>query len=244
MISHLYNSYGFITALEIMQNEKQTDKPYNPSEAMETYFDQIEDTVKFAEAGNSPFTNTQIVTKAFIQMFATGLYKDEYRAWNQLLVPARTCQAFKTIFLAANKEVREMQALAGNIIFSNNVTQGLFEQTARPLSTIVKTIATYQEAVANVATNTASIATQLQDTINAMNNIRARLNEIKSNAHNANGNSGCICTLGGGSINQLYCNTHGRTRCPDHTRKTCRNKAEGHVSTTTLHNRQSGSSRS
>ena len=58
MIAHLYNSYGLITALDIIENEKRMDKPYDPSEAIETYFDQVEDTVEFAEAGNSPFSDT------------------------------------------------------------------------------------------------------------------------------------------------------------------------------------------
>ena len=90
MIAHLYNNYGMITALDIIENEKRMDKPYNPSEAIETYFEQVEDAVEFAEASNSPFTSTQIVTKAFIQIFASGLYKDECRRWNQLLVPVCT----------------------------------------------------------------------------------------------------------------------------------------------------------
>ena len=73
MISHIYDSYGLITALDIIENEKRMDKPYDPSEAIETYFDQVGDAVEFAEVGNCPFTHTQIVTKAFIQMFPTGL---------------------------------------------------------------------------------------------------------------------------------------------------------------------------
>ena len=90
--------------------------------------------------------------------------------------------------------------LAGNTGFSNNITQDLFEKTARTLFTIVKSTATDQEAVDNVATNTAGIATHLQDTINAMKNIRARLDAIELSARNenCNGNAGCTRTQGGG----------------------------------------------
>ena len=99
MIAHSYNSYCLITALDLIENKKIMDKIlYDTSEAIETYFDQVEDAVEFAEASNSPFTNTQIVNKAFVQMVATGLNKDECRAWNPLLVPSRTWPAFKTIF--------------------------------------------------------------------------------------------------------------------------------------------------
>ena len=88
MIAHLYNRYGLIISLDIIENEKRMDNPYDPPEAIETYLNQVEDSAELAEASNSPFTNIQIVNKAFIQMFATGLYKYECRAWNQLLVPA------------------------------------------------------------------------------------------------------------------------------------------------------------
>ena len=193
-----------ITALDIIENETRMDKLYNPSEAMETYFDQVEDAIEFTEAGNSLFTNTQIITKAFIRTFATRLYRDEFRAWNQLLVPARTWEAFKTIFLTANREIREMQALAGNTGYSKNVTQDLFEQTARALFSIVEFTATDQEVVDNVAAITASMETQLQDCINGMNNIRAYLDAINLSACNGNGNAGCTCTPGGGNNDQSY----------------------------------------
>ena len=69
MITHLYNDYGIITAIDIMENEKRMDTPYDLSVAIESYLDQIEDTVGFTEASNSPFSTTQISIKAFVQMF-------------------------------------------------------------------------------------------------------------------------------------------------------------------------------
>ena len=58
MIAHRHNNYGIITALGIVENEKKMDKPYDPSNAIDSYFDQGEDAVEFAEAGYSPFTTT------------------------------------------------------------------------------------------------------------------------------------------------------------------------------------------
>ena len=66
MITHLYTNYGIITAVDIMENEKRMDAPYDPSIAIESYCDQIEDAIEFAEAGKSPLTTSQITTKAFI----------------------------------------------------------------------------------------------------------------------------------------------------------------------------------
>ena len=53
-ITRLYTNFGIITAVDIMENKKRMDTPYDPSIAIESYFDQIESAVEFAEAGNSP----------------------------------------------------------------------------------------------------------------------------------------------------------------------------------------------
>ena len=261
MITHLYDSYGLITALDIIENEKRMDKPYDQSEAIEIYFDQVEDAVEFAEAGNSPFTNTQIVTKAFIQMFATGLYKDECRAWNQLLVPARVWPAFKAIFLAANKEIREMQALTGSVGTAGNVTQDLMEQTSQALSAIATSTATQAEDVANVVVSTTNVEEQLQLTMHQMNGLNVRLTAVENfnswstgtgagrGNHRGRGQPGRGASggrgrgRGGGNNDESYCHTHGRTRRPDHTSPTCLNPTEGHISTATLHNREGGGNR-
>ena len=251
MIAHLYNSYGIITALDIVENEKRMDKPYDPSEAIEIYFDQVEDAVEFAEAGHSPFTTTQIVTKAFIQMFATGLYKDECRDWNKLQVPARTWPVFKAIFLAANKEIREMQALTGNNGYSNNVTQDLFEQTAGALTRIVDANATDREEVANLVINNGITQQQVTAITTTLAALTARLTAIEVNNGNGNNNNnggGGNNTRrnrgnGGGNTDESYCHTHGRTRRPDHTSATCQHPREGHQLTATLSDRQGGSNR-
>ena len=90
MVTHLYTNYEMISAVEIMEVEKRIENPYDPSIAIEAYFEQTESAVEFAEAGNCGFTNTQITTKALINIFSTGLYKDECRAWNRLIPLSRT----------------------------------------------------------------------------------------------------------------------------------------------------------
>ena len=45
MIVHLHDNYGSITTVKFIKNEKRTDKPFDPSDAIETYFDQIEDVI-------------------------------------------------------------------------------------------------------------------------------------------------------------------------------------------------------
>ena len=134
MISHLYVNYGTITTVDLIENEQRMDLPFDQSGAIETYFDQIEDAVKFAEAGASPFTMVQITTKAFIQMFSTGLFKDECKAWNRLPPVSRDWATFKLIFTAAARELREMQAMTGTAGYANSFTSDLMTQTSDEIS--------------------------------------------------------------------------------------------------------------
>ena len=105
MISHLYVNYGTITAVDLIENERRMDLPFDQSGAIEKYFNQIKDAVEFAESGASPFTMVQITTKAFIQMFSTGLFKDECKAWNRLPPVLHDWATFKLIFTAAAREL-------------------------------------------------------------------------------------------------------------------------------------------
>ena len=136
MIYHLYVNYGTITAIDLIENERRMDTPFDQSSAIETYFDQIEDAAKLAEAGASPFTMVQITTKAFIQMFTTGLFKDKYKAWNRLPPVARDWATFKLIFTAAARELQEMQAMSGTAGYANSVTANLMTQTSEALTTL------------------------------------------------------------------------------------------------------------
>ena len=106
MITHIYKNYGTITNVDFIENKRRMDTPFDQSGAIKTYFNQIEDTVEFMEAGASPFTMVQITTKAFIQMFTTGLFKDECKAWNRLPSVIREWATFKLIFTAAARELR------------------------------------------------------------------------------------------------------------------------------------------
>ena len=246
MITHLYLNYGVISAIDIMENEKRMDMVYDASVAIEAYFEQIESAVEFAEAGNCAFTTTQITTKTFIQMFATGLFKDECKAWNYLVPLSHTWPTFKLIFTTAARKLREMQVLTGNTGYANNVeqTQELMKQTANALSTLAQAQIEDRESVANVLTTTNNLAAKLAADLARPTLISNCLTAIKTGQqvdsgqantggrqHNHNNNAG----------NKSYCHTHGCTRRNDHTSASCNHPAEGHIATATLGNRQGGS---
>ena len=191
MITHLYDHHGIISAVDIMKNKRKMDTPYDPSTDIESYFEQIEDAVEFAAAGSSPFPTTQIVTKAFIQMFSTGLYKDEYKAWNRLPNVSRDWVTFKLILTAEAREIREMQTLSGNTGYVNSVQQDIMDQTALVLTNLANSTAEDRVTISNVATANNILTQQLARTTEALALMQTRLNTIETqlgiNADNDNG---------------------------------------------------------
>ena len=79
MITHLHGHYGIISVVDIMENEKKIDVLYDPSTDIESYFEKTEDAVEFSAGGDSPFSTTQIVTKAFIQIIRPSYIKTNAR---------------------------------------------------------------------------------------------------------------------------------------------------------------------
>ena len=152
MIAHMYTNYGIITVADIMKNEKHINAPYHPSIEIESDLNQVEDAIEFAEAGNSPFSTTQITTKAFIQFFSTGLFRDEYKAWNHLVTPSRTWAMFDLIFTEVARDLREIYALTYNTGYVNKVAQELMDQTTLAFITLDTATAEDMQTVANVTT--------------------------------------------------------------------------------------------
>ena len=114
----------------------------------------------------------QITTKAFIQMFTTGLFKYECKEWNRLPPVARDWATFKLIFAAAARGLREMQAMSGTAGYTNSVTADLMTQTSEALTTLAQTSAHDRISVANAATNNTTIVEQLAKALSALATIK------------------------------------------------------------------------
>ena len=257
MISNLYVNYGTITAVDLIENERRMDTPFDQSGAIETYIDQTEDAVEFTEAGASPFTMVQITTKAFIQMFTTGLFKDECKARNRLPTVARYWATFKLIFTAAARELQEMQAMSGTAGYANSVTADLMTQKSEAFTNLAQASAQDRIAVTNVATNNTTILEQLAKALAALATIQTqvsllegRLGGANSSGNSGNNNGGNVGANGANrnprrnnrnQDNKSYCHTHGCTHRDDHTSATCNHPADGHVTTATIGDKKGSS---
>ena len=64
ILQHLLTSYGNITAIDLDKNMEAMKAPWDPSQPFEVLIDQIEEAVTYADAGNQPFTDQQILNTA------------------------------------------------------------------------------------------------------------------------------------------------------------------------------------
>ena len=97
LLTHLYNNYGQISAMDLDKNERRIKTKYNPNEPIDKLFKQIEMADEYAKTGKSPFTAKQIVNNAFLRVFATGVYEDECKNGNQDLMQLKLGHISKLI---------------------------------------------------------------------------------------------------------------------------------------------------
>jgi hypothetical protein len=81
LLTHLLTFYAMIAPTELTQNYERLNTPYDPSQPIETLFQQIQDARAFADAGGQPNGNAMIINVAFRLVFNTGLFPNACRAW-------------------------------------------------------------------------------------------------------------------------------------------------------------------
>ena len=95
ILQHLMTSYGNITAIDLEENTKTTKTPWDPTQPFEVVIDQIEEAITYADAGNQPFTDQQVLNTAFMLVFQTGLFFDDCKTWNAKNDAEKTWANFK-----------------------------------------------------------------------------------------------------------------------------------------------------
>ena len=112
MLQHLYDSYGDLTPKELEDNDEHMRVTYDATEPIEILYNQIEQAVDIAEAGQHPYTNAQILTRAYTLIFQTGLMDDACSNWDDKPATQKTWAEFKVHFAKAHKKLRQQQSTA------------------------------------------------------------------------------------------------------------------------------------
>lgn len=243
MLQHLYDTYGDLTPTELEDNDTRMRAPYDPTEPIETLYNQLEQAVDIAEAGSLPYTQAQILTRAYNLILQTGLFDDACSAWIDKTASIKTWTNFKVHFARAHKKLRQQQATTNRAgMHSANAVLSSIQHDAT-------------NAIQELTNATIADRNHITELVNANYTVQADIKLLNENMKLLQAQIATILattiptTNGGGSRRNRdpnspwYCWTHGRTYSDKHTSATCRNRKEGHQATSTLQNKMGGSSK-
>jgi hypothetical protein len=146
--THLLTYYAMIAPTELTQNYERLNTPYDPTQPIETLFQQIQDAREFAIAGGQSYGAAMIVNVAYTIVFNTGVFPYACRAWQSRSIEGKTWEQFKIDFATAHRE----------FCLTNHTTQHSGFHSANMMiehgreETIQDTV----DAIAQLATETAS----------------------------------------------------------------------------------------
>jgi hypothetical protein len=126
-------------------------QPYNPNEAIETLFHQIEESIDVADAAGAPYTPSQIVAISYNLIFGTGMFPEACHEWRRRVTNTRTWHSFKADFAAAHQDYRDSQLTSRQSGYHQSSNNAATESDGTAFD-IQGTV----DAIANLATATAS----------------------------------------------------------------------------------------
>ena len=233
ILTHLYDNYGVITAVDIEDNDTRIREPYNPTFPIETLFHRIELAVEYATAGKRLYQDAQVVSRVYLLVLKTCLYPEVCRDWDKNLLQDKTWTLFKRYFTAVYRDLRLMQTTSKQAGFGSehgmnmrqddhhhedeNIDEA--QDIANIITDLAQSVSEDKKSINSAFTTMTTTIKALQDKIEAMENGSSR----KRNNNN-----------------KSYCWTHGRTRNNNHASPACNNKQTGHHDAATLSARKGG----
>jgi hypothetical protein len=120
--------------------------PINFQDPIETFFKQIEDGVRYANAGMQPFMEEQYVNIVFLLISNTGAIPDACRDWQRRTPVDQTWADLRREFAQAQREQRIISSTASGAGYHTANVAEHYEPTPMPANTVFVT------AMANLAT--------------------------------------------------------------------------------------------
>jgi hypothetical protein len=247
MLTHLYTTYGRLSPADLQANDAKMKTNYDPSQPIEAFIDQIEDSVALADAASAPYTQAQILAIAYNLIFSTGIFPEACREWRRRPRLEQTWTNFKVEFALAHQEFRDSQITAGQAGYqSANNAYEIHQETALAIANLATATASDRSTVASLTSTNSSLSTELTEATAKLNAATQEISTLKVQIASLQTNRQ---TEGGGrdrpryAPNSNYCWTHGYKVNNRHTSSTCTNKREGHKDEATRADNMGGSQR-
>jgi hypothetical protein len=182
MRSHLFLTYGNITAVDLENNFEQMRKAWDPQQPVETLFKKIQDCDDFSEAGGVRIGHPRQINVGYAKMFATGNFMSSCRIWNEKETADKMWANFKVHFTAAHRRHKQMQggsaANSGYHAANSVVVQTEYqmaESTIGALDNLETSTATDRGVVATLTEANSRLAKQFEDRSNELKYIKELL---------------------------------------------------------------------
>ena len=180
IIQYLFTNHGKISPTQLQDREsKITQLIYDPTLPLDSIFKPIEDLMDYATAAGIPYSNTQVITFAYVLILKTGKFGTYITDWNRRPTNNKTWANFKLFFRNAHKELRETTDLTvqethfhANLI--QDIVQGLKEELSQ--------VSTQQHdpvQLSNIYANQAS-ETSPQNTMGDVESLHGEINSLKT----------------------------------------------------------------
>jgi hypothetical protein len=231
ILAHLYTNYAKITTADLEANDRAMKQPCDVNQPIEVMYQQIEDAIEFAAAGQTPYSPEQVLSIAYQLVFRTGIFADDCKIWKRKATAYKTWPQFKLDFAMAYQDYNEgletsprASGFQAEIRNKQHETIEAIANLATATAEDRKTVANLTETNATLTKDLAAANGKLISTLTLINTLTKQLAEARTGN---NGNSNRTNPSGTNEYaRKHYCWTCGY-RC-EHSSWYCTTQAAGH----------------
>ena len=161
VLTHLYITYAQIKPSDLDANYERMKTPYGVNLPIETFFDQIEDTIEFASAGNSPFTPIQVVNIAYNVIVSTGMFQDDYKIWKRKSADQKTWAQFNIDFAIIHSDLVDSSQTARSSGYQANNATSIQHETVAPITNLTNATQADRESMPSLTATVTTLTTSL-----------------------------------------------------------------------------------
>ena len=217
ILDHLYSQYARISAADLQDNDVALKTAYDPNLPIKTLFDQVENAVDFAAAGNTPYSPKQVVATAYQLIFATGVFLEDCKVWKRQLEAYKTWEHFKVYFALSHRELRETKVTSAGAGYqsANSVYQ---QETVDAIANLATATAADRQTVATLSATNSTLTVELTSVNRKLVTALADIAKLTLQVADLKAKTG---TSGGVLEPKHYCwscgfkQTHYSSRCPN-----------------------------
>eukprot|EP00957_Ditylum_brightwellii_P167174 12725861-Ditylum_brightwellii.AAC.1 len=186
----------------ITESENKLAQPFNLAQPIEDLFEQLSDGQDLAIAAGVPYSENQLVTKAYDLIFKTGVHNNACQEWNQRQTADKTYAHLLKHFTQAHCELHQLQTAARNAGYTANLVETEEQEdklrhcTAEALTNLAEATTSNRTAVANLSTVNTDLSQQVINLIKqykdkdteltsmqkSIDNLTAALQELRTGA--------------------------------------------------------------